>query len=74
MTAGTFAALTQTPQVWLQNKNGWAKVRVKADTFIGGAFTIEAKLIATPEYRQKLAEAVAEALGVAPPTLTSLRE
>jgi len=34
----------------------------------------EAKLIATPEYRQKLAEAVAEALGVNPPTLTTLRE
>jgi N-acetylmuramoyl-L-alanine amidase len=34
----------------------------------------EAKLIATPEYRQKLAEAVAEALGVTPPTLTTLRE
>jgi N-acetylmuramoyl-L-alanine amidase len=34
----------------------------------------EAKLIATPEYRQKLAEAVAEALGVNAPTLTTLRE
>lgn len=34
----------------------------------------EAKLIATPEYRQKLAEAVAEALGVNPPTLTTLTE
>lgn len=31
----------------------------------------EARLIGTPEYRQKLAEAVAEALGVPPPTLTS---
>ena len=34
----------------------------------------ESKLIATPEYRQKLAEAVAEALGVQPKTLTTLRE
>jgi N-acetylmuramoyl-L-alanine amidase len=34
----------------------------------------EAKLIATPEYRQKLAEAVAEALGVTPPTLTTSRQ
>jgi N-acetylmuramoyl-L-alanine amidase len=34
----------------------------------------EAKLIATPEYRQKLAEAVVEALGVNLPTLTTLRE
>jgi N-acetylmuramoyl-L-alanine amidase len=34
----------------------------------------EGKLIATPEYRQKLAEAVAEALGVKPPTLTTLRK
>ena len=34
----------------------------------------EAKLIATPEYRQKLAEAVVEALGVHPKTLTTLRE
>jgi N-acetylmuramoyl-L-alanine amidase len=34
----------------------------------------EAKLIATPEYRQKLAEAVAEALGVNSPTLTTLHE
>lgn len=33
----------------------------------------EAKLIATPEYRQKLAEAVAEALGVPQTTLTSMR-
>jgi N-acetylmuramoyl-L-alanine amidase len=31
----------------------------------------EAKLIATPEYRQKLAEAVVEALGVSPPTQTA---
>jgi hypothetical protein len=31
-------------------------------------------LIATPEYRQKLAEAVVEALGVNLPTLTTLRE
>lgn len=42
MTAGTFALLTQNPQVWLQNKTGWAKVRVKAGTFAGGSFTIEA--------------------------------
>jgi N-acetylmuramoyl-L-alanine amidase len=34
----------------------------------------EAKLIATPEFRQKLAEAVVEALGVDVPTLTTLRE
>jgi N-acetylmuramoyl-L-alanine amidase len=34
----------------------------------------EARLISAPEYRQKLAEAVAEALGVTPPTLTSSRE
>lgn len=34
----------------------------------------EAKLIGSPQYRQKLAEAVAEALGVIPSTLTSLRE
>lgn len=34
----------------------------------------EGKLIATAEYRQKLAEAVAEALGVKPPTLTTLRK
>jgi N-acetylmuramoyl-L-alanine amidase len=34
----------------------------------------EARLIGTPEYRQKLAEAVAEALGVTRPTLTSSRE
>ena len=34
----------------------------------------EAKLIATPEYRQKLAEAVAEALGVPTPTLTSMKK
>ena len=34
----------------------------------------EAKLIATPEYRQKLAEAVVEALGVSLPTLTTLKE
>jgi N-acetylmuramoyl-L-alanine amidase len=31
----------------------------------------EAKLIATPEYRQKLAEAVAEALGVTPPAISA---
>lgn len=40
--AGTFAAITQNPQVWLQNKDGWAKVRVKAGTFVGASFTIEA--------------------------------
>ncbi len=34
----------------------------------------EARLIATPAYRQKLAEAVAEALGVTPATLTTLRQ
>jgi N-acetylmuramoyl-L-alanine amidase len=34
----------------------------------------EAKLIATPEFRQKLAEAVVEALGVSPPTQTALNE
>lgn len=34
----------------------------------------EAKLIGSAEYRQKLAEAVVEALGVAPPTFTSLKE
>lgn len=43
MTGGTFAALTQNPQVWLQNKTGWSKVRVKAATFVGGSFTIEAE-------------------------------
>jgi N-acetylmuramoyl-L-alanine amidase len=34
----------------------------------------EAKLISTPEYRQKLAEAVVEALGVSLPTLTTMKE
>lgn len=34
----------------------------------------EAKLIATPEYRQKLAEAVVEALGVSPTTQTALKQ
>jgi N-acetylmuramoyl-L-alanine amidase len=34
----------------------------------------EAKLISTPEYRQKLAEAVVEALGVQPRALTTLNQ
>jgi len=40
MTTGTFAVLTQDPQVFLQNLDGWSQVRGR---ILGGSLTIESR-------------------------------